>query len=198
MSNNLLALFAFTPILLAGVLLVGFRQPARVAMPVVYVVTAIIGLFVWQMSGTRVLASTLQGLMLTIAILWIIFGAILLLNVLKRSGGITAIRNGFSGISSDTALAAVVVGMMIQSTPVSFGAVGTPLVVGVTGGLNRESITATLEAGGGNWADYFQHIVPESASPISSRSYRLPCSQGLHSSSRMCWPVYFSARNFHP
>jgi len=70
-------------------------------MPVVYVVTAIIGLFVWQMSGTRVLASTLQGLMLTIAILWIIFGAILLLNVLKRSGGITAIRNGFSGISSD-------------------------------------------------------------------------------------------------
>jgi len=166
-------------------------------MPVVYVVTAIIGLFVWQMSGTRVLASTLQGLMLTIAILWIIFGAILLLNVLKRSGGITAIRNGFSGISSDRriqaiivawlfgcfiegasgfgtpaavaaplmvalgfpALAAVVVGMMIQSTPVSFGAVGTPLVVGVTGGLNRESITATLEAGGGNWADYFQHIV---------------------------------------
>jgi len=129
-------------------------------MPVVYVVTAIIGLFVWQMSGTRVLASTLQGLMLTIAILWIIFGAILLLNVLKRSGGITAIRNGFSGISSD--MAAVVVGMMIQSTPVSFGAVGTPLVVGVTGGLNRESITATLEAGGGNWADYFQHIAPMS------------------------------------
>ena len=30
-------------------------------------------------------------------------------------------------------LAAVVFGMMIQSTPVSFGAVGTPMLVGVQG-----------------------------------------------------------------
>ena len=201
MSNNLLALLAVAPILLAGVLLVGFRQPARVAMPVVFAVAALIGLFGWQMSTTRVIASTLQGLILTVAILWIIFGAILLLNVLKRSGGIVAIRNGFSGVSSDRriqaiivawlfgcfiegasgfgtpaavaaplmvalgfpALAAVVVGMMIQSTPVSFGAVGTPLVVGVTGGLNRDGITATLDAAGGSWPVYFQEVVSEVA-----------------------------------
>ena len=201
MSNNILALLAVTPILLAAILLVGFRQPARVAMPIVFVVAAVIGLFGWQMSATRVLASTLQGLILTVAILWIIFGAILLLNVLKRSGGIVAIRNGFSGVSEDRriqaiivawlfgcfiegasgfgtpaavaaplmvalgfpALAAVVVGMMIQSTPVSFGAVGTPMVVGVTGGLNRDGITATLDAAGGSWPVYFQDIVSEVA-----------------------------------
>ena len=39
------------------------------------------------------------------------------------------------------ALAAVMVGMMIQSTPVSFGAVGTPIVVGVSGGLDKAGIT---------------------------------------------------------
>ncbi len=201
MSNNILALLAVTPILLAGVLLVGLRQPARVAMPIVFGVAALIGLFGWQMSTARVIASTLQGLILTVAILWIIFGAILLLNVLKRSGGIVAIRNGFSGVSADRriqsiivawlfgcfiegasgfgtpaavaaplmvalgfpALAAVVVGMMIQSTPVSFGAVGTPLVVGVTGGLNRDGITASLEAAGGSWPVYFQEVVSEVA-----------------------------------
>ena len=201
MSITVLALLAFTPILLAGVLLIGFRMPAKTAMPVVYVVAALIALFAWQMSFNRVLASTLQGLVLTVSILWIIFGAILLLNTLKYSGGIKAIRNGFSGISPDRrvqaiivawlfgcfiegasgfgtpaavaaplmvalgfpALGAVVVGMMIQSTPVSFGAVGTPLVVGVTGGLNQAAITEQLSRGGLEWTSYFRSIVSEVA-----------------------------------
>ena len=34
------------------------------------------------------------------------------------------------------ALAAVVAGMLIQSTPVSFGAAGTPILVGVSTGLS--------------------------------------------------------------
>jgi lactate permease len=35
-------------------------------------------------------------------------------------------------------MAAVVAGMIIQSTPVSFGALGTPILVGVASGLNNE------------------------------------------------------------
>jgi lactate permease len=61
------------------------------------------------------------------------------------------------------ALAAVVVGMMIQSTPVSFGAVGTPIVVGVSGGLDKIGITETLEAGGSTWMEYFRLITSEVA-----------------------------------
>lgn len=201
MNDTLLALLAFTPLVLAGVLLIGLRLPAKTAMPAVYVVTALIALLAWDMSFNRVLASTLQGLILTVSILWIIFGAILLLNTLKHSGGITAIRNGFSGISPDRrvqaiivawlfgcfiegasgfgtpaavaaplmvalgfpALAAVVVGMMIQSTPVSFGAVGTPIVVGVTAGIDRNGITEALEAGGYTWLEYFRLIAAEVA-----------------------------------
>ncbi|MGQ7844693.1 L-lactate permease [Granulosicoccus sp. 3-233] len=201
MNLTLLALLAFAPIILAGILLIGMRLPARSAMPIVYLVTALIALFAWQMSFNRVLASTLQGLILTVAILWIIFGAILLLNTLKYSGGIKAIRNGFSGVSPDRrvqaiivawlfgcfiegasgfgtpaavaaplmvalgfpALGAVVVGMMIQSTPVSFGAVGTPLVVGVTGGLNKTAISEQLGGSSLGWADYFNTVVSEVA-----------------------------------
>ncbi len=201
MTNTTLALLAFLPLVLAGVLLIGFRMAARTAMPIVYLVTALIALFAWEMTFTRVIASSLQGLILTVSILWIIFGAILLLNAMKHSGGITAIRNGFSGISPDRrvqaiivawlfgcfiegasgfgtpaavaaplmvalgfpALAAVVVGMMIQSTPVSFGAVGTPIVVGVTGGVNQSAITEALEAGGYTWLEYFRLIAAEVA-----------------------------------
>src|SRR5690606_23032137 len=94
MSNGLLAFCAFSPILLAAILLIGLRWPARRAMPLVFLLTVGIALFVWDMSFNRVLASTLQGLVITAGVLWIIFGAILLLNTLKHSGGITAIRAG--------------------------------------------------------------------------------------------------------
>ena len=201
MSETLLSLLAFVPLVLAGVLLVGLNWPARIAMPVVFLVTALIGLFAWEMSFTRVVASSLQGLVLTGGILWIIFGAILLLNTLKHSGAITAIRGGFSNISPDRrvqavivawlfgcfiegasgfgtpaavaapllvalgfpALGAVMIGMMIQSTPVSFGAVGTPIVVGVTGGLDKTGITEQLLANQSSWEVFYQLITSQVA-----------------------------------
>ena len=201
MQSTLLPLLAFAPLVLAAILLVGLNWPAKRAMPVVFVVTALIALTAWEMTFNRVLASTLQGLILTGSILWIIFGAILLLNTLKHSGAITAIRGGFSNISPDRrvqviivawlfgcfiegasgfgtpaavaapllvalgfpALGAVMVGMMIQSTPVSFGAVGTPIVVGVTGGLDRAGITETLIANGSDWETFYRLITSEVA-----------------------------------
>lgn len=201
MSPGFLALLAFTPILLAGILLIGLRWPARVAMPVVYVVTAGIGLLAWDMTFNRILASTLQGLVITIGLLWIIFGALLLLNTLKHSGGITAIRAGFTTISPDRriqaiiiawlfgcfiegasgfgtpaaiaapllvavgfpAMAAVLMGMLVQSTPVSFGAVGTPIIVGINSGLDSATIGAELVARGSSWDIYLQQITTNTA-----------------------------------
>jgi L-lactate permease len=73
------------------VLLVGLRWPAKWAMPIVFLQTAVIALAAWDMSFRRVAASTVQGLRLTIAILWIVFGAILLLNTLKHSGALAVV-----------------------------------------------------------------------------------------------------------
>lgn len=201
MSSGFLAFLAFSPILLAAVLLIGLRWPAKRAMPLVYLLTAGIGLTVWDMSFNRILASTLQGLVITGGVLWIIFGAILLLNTLKHSGGITAIRAGFATISPDRriqaliigwlfgcfiegasgfgtpaaiaapllvaigfpALAAVILGMLVQSTPVSFGAVGTPILVGLNTGLDSAGIGAQLTAQGSSWEAYLQLITSEVA-----------------------------------
>ncbi|MEO4046189.1 L-lactate permease [Pseudomonas sp. CAU 1711] len=201
MSSGLLALLAFSPILLAAVLLIGLRWPAKRAMPLVYLLTAGIALTTWDMSLNRVLASTLQGLVITGGVLWIIFGAILLLNTLKHSGGITAIRAGFATVSPDRriqaiiiawlfgcfiegasgfgtpaaiaapllvalgfpALAAVMLGMLVQSTPVSFGAVGTPIIVGVSTGLDSAGIGAQLATQGSSWAAFLQLITGQVA-----------------------------------
>ncbi|NJO82469.1 MAG: L-lactate permease, partial [Blastochloris sp.] len=201
MNLGLQALLALSPILVAAIFLVGLRWPARIAMPIVYVVAVLIALFAWQVTPLRILASTIQGLFITFDILLIIFGAILLLNTLKHSGAVTAIRNGFSNISRDRrvqviiigwlfgsfiegasgfgtpaaiaaplmvalgfpAMAAVMIGMMVQSTPVTFGAVGTPILVGVKGGLENPTLNAQLEAIGMSFGEYLQMITINAA-----------------------------------
>ncbi len=201
MPSAIQALLAATPIIVAAVLLVGLHWPARRAMPVVYLTAAGIALSFWEMSFNRVVASTLQGMIVTAAVLWIIFGAIMLLNTLQNSGAISTIRAGFTGISPDRrvqalilawlfgcfiegasgfgtpaaiaapllvaigfpALAAIMVGMMIQSTPVSFGAVGTPILIGVTNGLDHTAISQQLTANASSWDAFLQLITSEVA-----------------------------------
>ncbi len=190
MHSTTLALFAILPILVAGIMLVGFRIAAKWAMPVVYILTAIIASIVWQMSTANIMASTIQGLFITFNILFIIFAAILLLNTMKHSGAVQIIRQGFSNISSDRrvqliiicwlfgsfiegasgfgtpaaivapllvalgfpAMTAVMLGMMVQSTPVTFGAVGTPILIGVQNGLESSALS------GISISDYIQQV----------------------------------------
>ena len=201
MNPAMLAGLAALPILLGGVLLVGFRVPAKWAMPLVYVTAVVIALNVWKMPSLEVAASTVQGLFLTFDLLLIIFGAILLLNTLERSGGVAAIRRSFHDISDDRrvqvviiawlfgsfiegaagfgtpaavaaplmvamgfpAAGAVMLGMMIQSTAVTFGAVGTPVLVGVQGGVASPEFTMALASSGATLAEYVRAVTVRAA-----------------------------------
>jgi lactate permease len=60
-------------------------------------------------------------------------------------------------------MAAIMIGMMIQSTPVSFGAIRTPILIGVNSGLDRATISSALEGVGSNWDAYLQVITGEVA-----------------------------------
>lgn len=171
--SGLYPLFALMPIIVVGVFLVLMRWPAVRVMPLSYVTVVIMALGVWQVSTWQVAAATVKGVIIALELLYIVFGAILLLNTLNESGALNAIRRGFTDISTDRRvqviiiawlfgsfiegasgfgtpaavavpllvglgfppMAAVVAGMMIQSTPVSFGAIGTPILVGVNTGL---------------------------------------------------------------
>ncbi len=164
---------AVLPIVVTATLLVGFRWPASLAMPVAYLSVVLVAVFYWQVNPWQVAAASLNGITVTVSLLYIIFGAILLLNTMVESGGLSTIRRGFMEITPDRrvqaiivawlfgsfiegsagfgtpaavcvpllvglgfpAKAAVICGMLIQCTPVSFGAVGTPILVGVKGGL---------------------------------------------------------------
>jgi lactate permease len=181
------AFLATLPIAVVGLFLVLLRWPASRAMPLSYVTAATLALFVWKVPAIQVAVASVHGLIVAGTLLYIIFGAILLLNTLQESGAIRAIRKGFIDISPDRrvqviiiawlfgsfiegsagfgtpaavavpllvglgfpAMAAVVAGMMIQSTPVSFGALGTPIIVGVGGGLGSDPGVIEFATAGG-------------------------------------------------
>ena len=189
---------ALAPIITVFLLLVIARRPAKQAMPVAYLVTAAIALLVWQVPWTVLGASTLQGLVMAAEILYIVFGAILLLNVLKESGAIATIRRGLLGISPDRriqaiiivwlfgsflegasgfgtpaavcspllvalgfpALAAVMIALIANSTAVVFGAVGIPVLLGISAGLEGSPVVDNYVAELGiTFTEYFEHIV---------------------------------------
>ncbi|GAL09634.1 L-lactate permease [Vibrio astriarenae] len=129
MNDTLLALIAFTPIVVAAILLVGLNWPAKRAMPVAFTLTVIIALFFWDMSATRVIASTLQGLGITAAVLWIVFGAIFLLNTLKQTGAISTIRSGFINISPDRRVQAIIIAWCFGSFIEGASGFGTPAAI---------------------------------------------------------------------
>jgi len=181
MGTGMLALLALLPIVAVALFLVILRWPARQAMPISYAVAVALSLAVWGVSGLQIAAATVRGLIIAAELLFIIFGAILLLNTLDQSGALATIRRSFRDITPDRriqviiiawlfgsfiegsagfgtpaavavpllvglgfpAMAAVVAGMIIQSTPVSFGAAGTPILVGVNTGL--EGQTAVID-----------------------------------------------------
>ena len=176
MPPIILALLAFLPIIVVALFLVVLRWPASRAMPLSYATALLLALFIWKVPLLQVTAASLKGLVIAFTLLYIIFGAILLLETLRVSGGLQVIRQGFFNISADRRIqviivtwlfgsfiegsagfgtpaavavpllvglgfppmAAVVSGMIIQSTPVSFGALGTPILQGVGKGLGGD------------------------------------------------------------
>ncbi|MEB3357541.1 MAG: L-lactate permease [Synechococcales bacterium] len=173
MDSLLYSLVALIPIATVFLLLVVVRLPAGQAMPAAYLVTVAIALLIWQVPWIEVAAASVQGLVAAAEILYIVFGAILLLNTLEESGAIATIRQSLLGISRDRrvqviiiawlfgsfiegasgfgtpavitvpllvaigfpAMAAVIAALIIQSTPSTFGAVGTPILIGLDTGL---------------------------------------------------------------
>lgn len=198
-----IAILAFLPILIAAVLMVGLRLSAKIVMPIVFITTVAIAVGGWQLSMAHLFASIIQGIVVTLDILYIIFGAILLLNLLKFSGGIDVIRGSFSKISEDRRVqviiivwlfgsflegaagfgtpaaivaplllalgfptaTAVMLGMMVQSTAVTFGALGTPILIGVASGLQSAEFNSHL-LDHGIGAPHYLHVVGAQAAIV--------------------------------
>lgn len=172
------ALIAIFPLLLVFILLVAFKWPASRVMPLAFLLTVIESYFYWQISSVRIMAASIEGLLIAGQILYIVFGALTLLYMLFHTGLVIVIRDKFKAITPDPriqvliiawsfgsfiegasgfgtpaavaapllmllgfpAMAAVMSTLIIQSTAVSFGAMGTPILIGVQTGLSNSNV----------------------------------------------------------
>ncbi|PSL46872.1 lactate permease [Salsuginibacillus halophilus] len=197
MSTGLLSLLAIVPILTVLFFLVLLRWPAKKAMPVAFLVTVGIAYFAWGVPVNQIAGASMEGVATALEVLFIVFGAILLLNTLKESGAIHTIRQGFMDISPDRriqviiicwlfgafiegasgwgtpaaiiapllvaigfpAMGAVMTALIIQSAPVSYGAVGTPILIGVESGLGGSAAVEQVAASLGMTIDQYVRMI---------------------------------------
>ncbi len=129
MKLALYYLLASAPIITIFLLLVIAKRPAKQAMPIAYLVTAAIAILIWQVSFPVLAASTIEGLVMAVEILYIVFGAILLLNVLKASGAIATIRRGLLEVSPDRRIQVLIIAWMFGSFIEGASGFGTPPAV---------------------------------------------------------------------
>ena len=120
------AVIAFIPIIVTVVLMVAFNWPAKRALPLAWILALIFGVALWKMSVTHAIAYTLTGFLSAFEVLVIIFGAILIMNTLKRSGAMDSINRMFNGITPDARLQAIIIGFIFGAFIEGAAGFGTP------------------------------------------------------------------------
>src|SRR5699024_9479399 len=192
-GSIMLIFLSLLPILTIFFFIVILRWSAKKGMFYSFIITILIAFFGWQMGAVEITAASFKGILTALEVGIIVFGAVLLLNVLKESGAVDTIRTSFTSISPDRrvqaiivawlfgtflegaagwgapatvigpllialgfpALAAVMIALMLQSTPVSYGAVGTPILVGVNTSLENQPVVNTfLDSEGLNISEF--------------------------------------------
>ncbi|WP_254546492.1 L-lactate permease [Halomarina pelagica] len=120
---------AVLPLAVIAYLMVGRYWPATRAMPVAWFVAVVVGFVGWEMTPTWIAAATINGFITAANILWIVFGAILLLYTLKQTGAFDAINAGFTSISEDRRVQVVLLVFLMGSFIEAAAGFGTPAAV---------------------------------------------------------------------
>lgn len=130
-------LLASLPILLAVILMLSGKFKAYIVMAVSFVVCCLLSVFVWKMDIHVAAGYIMTGVFKTINMVFIFGGAVFLLNVMKAGGAIDAISRGFSSISKDRRIQAVIIawffGAFLEGSA-GFGtpaALAAPLLIGL-------------------------------------------------------------------
>ena len=120
------AILAFLPILVALILMAGMRWPSTRAMPLAWLVGAVLAFSVWKLNVLQISALTLQGFITASGVLIIVFGALLIYYTLQASGAMETIQAGMQKITPDRRLQAIIIGFMFAAFIEGAAGFGTP------------------------------------------------------------------------
>ena len=129
--------FVLIPLLAAIVLMTLVKVKPGTSLLIAWGMMVCTALFVWRLPAVQVAAASGLGFFKAIEILFIIFGAILILETLAKGRAIDAINRGFSGGSDDPRVQVIIIawlfGGLIEGAA-GFGtpaALAAPLLVGL-------------------------------------------------------------------
>ncbi|CQR47163.1 L-lactate permease [Paraliobacillus sp. PM-2] len=125
----MLLIGALSAIIVPFITLVLLKMPATRGMTISALVVILVAYTAWGMEAMVIFSSILQAGHKTLTILWILFGAIILLNTLQNTGAITRINQGFQIISEDMRVQAVIVAFLFGSLIEGAAGFGTPAMV---------------------------------------------------------------------
>ena len=136
------AIIAFIPIIVTIIVMAGFNWPAKIALPLAWLITAVVCFFGWQMDFITIAAHTVSGFLTSIDTIVIILGAILIMNTLKHSGGMDVINHMFTNISDDPRIQLIIIGFMFGAFIEGAAGFGTPAALSYKAAMSVSSAAA--------------------------------------------------------
>ncbi|MEF8902142.1 MAG: L-lactate permease [Halovenus sp.] len=129
MADALHILLALAPLATIAIVMVVLLQPATRTMPLAWGVAAVAAFVGWDMSLNLIGAASISGAITATNILYIVFGALVLLYTLKQSGAFEVINAGFSSISDDRRVQVVLLVFLMGSFIEGAAGFGTPAAI---------------------------------------------------------------------
>lgn len=103
------------PILSILVLLVIFKISGRISMPIGFLLTSISSYLVWKMPLNAIMASAVEGTVLAISILWIMFGVIFTYHILQTKGINKTIKETIENLTTDKRAQLIIITIFFTS-----------------------------------------------------------------------------------
>lgn len=120
------AIIALIPIIAALVLMAALNVSASKSLAISLAISVVLAIAIWKMEVTTVVAYAILGVLGAIEVFFIIYGAILFLNMLQACGCIDAINRGFSKATPDRRIQAMIIAWAFGAFIEGTAGYGTP------------------------------------------------------------------------
>lgn len=127
----MLTFFAILPLVIFFSAILFFRQSVLNSALLSIFTLFFIGLSLWQINPWRIFSAGGKGVLIAIEIALIIFGAILILEMLKKRGLIDFLKNFFEKVSFDRRIHVILIGWCLIYFLEGIAGFGTPAIIAV-------------------------------------------------------------------
>lgn len=160
-SNVLYWLLALSPIIVVLILMIGFRWGGSKAGPVGWLTAILVSLAFFGVTPRLLAYSQLKGLLLTVYVLYIIWMALVLYNVVNEAGAIAVIGRAISRLTGDRVMQLLILSWVFSAFLQGVAGFGVPIAVvaPLLIGMGFAPVTAVVATAiGHSWSVTFGDI----------------------------------------